>query len=66
MAYVSRIRLERAAELVSATDQPVTQVAQLVGFRSATHFINLFRTRYGMSPKRYRSKQANAAIAGSG
>lgn len=47
-------RLEIARQQLLATDRRVQDIAASVGFDNPTHFINLFRRRYGMTPGRYR------------
>ena len=52
--YLVRRRLERAAELLTASDRTVTEVCLEVGYESLGSFSSLFRRRYGISPDRYR------------
>jgi AraC-like DNA-binding protein len=54
-AYLTRRRLERARELLTTTDRPVTRVCLDVGFSSPGSFTNLFRRRFGLSPRAYRT-----------
>jgi transcriptional regulator GlxA family with amidase domain len=48
--YLTRVRLERAAELLRADTRPVPQIAQAVGFRSASAFSVAFRRHHGIPP----------------
>jgi AraC-like DNA-binding protein len=51
-AYIRRRRLERCyADLVSARDRSVGEVALHWGFRNSSHFSRVFRERYGVSPR---------------
>ena len=52
--YVSRFRLEKAGELLLATDLPVTRIAFEAGFQSISQFHRSFRKLYGMPPRAYR------------
>lgn len=52
--YQLKIRLERAAQLLSSTQTPVTDIAHQVGFKTATAFSSAFVRVYGLSPTRYR------------
>ncbi|CAE6728012.1 HTH-type transcriptional activator RhaS [Paraburkholderia domus] len=52
--FVSRLRLEEAARLLRATDQPVLQIALAVGFENASHFSVQFKRDYGVTPLAYR------------
>jgi AraC-like DNA-binding protein len=51
-----RRRLERAAILLGEAALPVWRVAQECGYRSASHFSQVFRARHGVSPSLYRRK----------
>ena len=43
-----------ASRLLASGDQPLQEVASRSGFRSASALVNLFRQRYGITPKEYR------------
>jgi AraC-like DNA-binding protein len=53
-AHVQRLRLERAASLVSDRRLPLAEVARLCGFGGAHQLIRGFRRAYGVTPRRYR------------
>lgn len=50
------IRIERAKDLLSRTEQPVSAIASAVGYTSSYHFIRQFRAVAGVSPGRFRSQ----------
>lgn len=52
---VRRIRLEVAAQLLSTSDLPLSQVACRCGFSSAELSCQGFASRYGIAPSRFRS-----------
>jgi len=52
--YVINCRLEAAARLLSDSGEHVRQIAFRVGFGDVPHFRQLFRTCFGVSPRRYR------------
>jgi AraC family transcriptional regulator len=55
-AFVARVRIERAATLLTARpDRPVTQIALETGFASPSSFSRAFRAAYGMSPTEWRT-----------
>ena len=54
MAYLQRLRLARAQDLLIGTDQPIGAIAALVGIPDPFHFSRLFRRRIGESPRAYR------------
>lgn len=47
-------RMERATQLLTCTDLPVTYISSAVGFDSLTSFSWQFRKRFGLSPLYYR------------
>lgn len=47
-------RVERAAELLTGTDLPVSEIARRVGYRSAPQLTRAFSARYGEPPSSYR------------
>ena len=47
---ISKIRLERAMDLLKTSSMNVTEVAEKVGFGSTSYFIKVFREKYGYSP----------------
>ena len=55
--YLSRIRMEKAAELLVATQFPVQKVASAAGYSDMKHFYNSFRAAYGTTPKKYRDSE---------
>ena len=52
--YLARYRLERARDLLLATDRSLEEIAHLTGFCDAAHLIRVFRRHEGVSPGRYR------------
>lgn len=50
-----RIRMERAAELLTVTDMKVEQICENVGYQDTTQFIKSFKIYYGTTPLRFRS-----------
>lgn len=56
--YVARYRLERARDLLVASDLPLQEIARRTGFCDAAHLIRVFRRHEGVSPGRYRRARA--------
>jgi AraC-like DNA-binding protein len=54
-AWLLRLRLERACELLLQGSQAIATVAQAVGFYDQSHFNRAFRQAYGVAPSRFRS-----------
>ncbi len=63
--YLLGRRMERAAELLSYTDQSVIQVAAAVGYNSTSQFGSTFKARYQMTPVQYRKAAKMSVPAGS-
>ena len=52
-AYIIRMRLDMAMELLQRTDLSVKQIAQTVGYADQLYFSRLFRSRCGVPPSRF-------------
>jgi AraC family transcriptional regulator len=57
--YVIKARLERAQQLLSQTDTTISQVADLMGFTSQSHFTRAFKQFTGRTPSDFRQDRAN-------
>jgi AraC-like DNA-binding protein len=53
-AYLTRLRLEKAKELLTLSSRPVTEICFDVGFTSLGSFSTLFRRQVGLSPAEFR------------
>ncbi len=53
-AYVSRVRVDKAKNLLLNPDVEVSEIAYAVGFQSLTHFNRVFKTVVGQTPTGYR------------
>ena len=61
-AYLQKVRMARAAELLSEGAIPVSRVATSVGYRQPAQFAKAFRRHHGSAPSVYRADpQAVAA-----
>jgi AraC-like DNA-binding protein/ligand-binding sensor protein len=54
--YVSRVRTEKAMNLLLNPNLRIGEIAFEVGFQSITHFNRKFRDNFGQTPTRYRSR----------
>jgi len=54
--YVSRVRIEKAKNLLLNRNLRVSEIAYEVGFQSLTHFNRVFKKILGLSPTQYRSR----------
>lgn len=53
-AFLTRVRMERAMELVINSDLKTYEIAERVGYNNVRRFVDAFRAAYGMSPLDYR------------
>jgi AraC-like DNA-binding protein/ligand-binding sensor protein len=58
--YLSRVRTERAKNLLLNPNLRVSEIAYEVGFQSLTHFNRVFKRILGQSPTDYRGQLARA------
>jgi AraC-like DNA-binding protein len=55
--YLTRVRMEKAKELLHTTEKSVTEIALDIGFQTPNSFSSLFRREIGMSPSQYKKKE---------
>ena len=61
-AYLIRLRLEKAVELMQCSDLSLTEIAHELGFGSSSRFSESFKRQYGLPPSRWRLQ--SGAISG--
>ena len=54
--FVTRYRLDTACNLLTHSQNSVSEICYLVGFQDVPHFVRVFTKEKGMSPGRYRKK----------
>ncbi|TLS54293.1 AraC family transcriptional regulator [Paenibacillus antri] len=54
--YVTQLKLSKAKELLVGTNRTVEDIANELGFHSASHFSRQFRRGTGMSPNQFRPR----------
>ena len=54
--------IDAARALLAARTAPIAEIAQLVGFRTPSHFTTTFRRVTGMTPSAYRSETGAASV----
>ncbi len=52
--HIRRLRIQRATELLTKTDQSCTEIAYAVGYCDQSYFIKQFKRQMGTTPSRYR------------
>jgi transcriptional regulator GlxA family with amidase domain len=54
--FLTRVRIERAKDLLIISTRPVTEICFDVGFTSLGSFSTLFRRQVGLSPAQFRQR----------
>lgn len=54
--YLTRVRMERAKELLRTTSKKSTEIAYEVGYKDAHYFSNLFKKTQNCTPREYRMR----------
>lgn len=62
--YLLQLRMEKAKELLAATDMKTYEVAEAVGYMNPHYFSNCFKKYTGQTPMHYRKRQAPQMNAG--
>jgi AraC family transcriptional regulator of adaptative response / methylphosphotriester-DNA alkyltransferase methyltransferase len=60
---LTRVRMDRAADLLAGTGLTVKQVASSVGYRQPAQFAKAFRRRHGVAPTEFRADRRDTALA---
>lgn len=55
-SYIIKKRVERVAEVLLVSDDPVSHIAYDCGFKNPAHLSKVFKLKYGVSPSEYRSQ----------
>ncbi|MFC0512968.1 AraC family transcriptional regulator [Mucilaginibacter angelicae] len=53
--YLNDLRISLAKELLTQTDQPISDIAHLCGYNSDSHFCRIFKEHVGESPFKYKA-----------
>ena len=56
-AYLEKVRLNKAGELLRSTEISVEEVAQMSGYNNSTTFRRAFKRVKGLSPQQYRNQE---------
>jgi AraC family transcriptional regulator, regulatory protein of adaptative response / methylphosphotriester-DNA alkyltransferase methyltransferase len=60
--HLTKVRMERAAELLATRRLTVREVAQRVGYRQPAQFAKAFRRHQGLAPSAFRSTGGSGAL----
>ncbi|OJJ14056.1 hypothetical protein BKI52_44535 [marine bacterium AO1-C] len=56
-AYIKRIRLETAAQLLMYSQVPINEISHRIGYEVPSSFTNAFKKRFSLSPQEFRNQQ---------
>ena len=54
--YLLEYRLKKSLELLEKTDKNITQIANSIGFNSASNYTAMFKLKLKETPSHYRKK----------
>ncbi|WP_438435088.1 response regulator [Gorillibacterium sp. sgz500922] len=57
VAYLRKLRIQKAKELLEGTDDKVYEISAKVGFENVKHFTRIFRETEGVTPLEYREQK---------
>lgn len=57
VAYLTQIRMDKAVELLSTTEDKTYEISLKVGYSEPNYFSYVFKKQFGMSPTKYRSSK---------
>ena len=60
--HLTKVRIERAAELLATRRLTVREVAQRVGYRQPAQFAKAFRRHQGLAPSAFRSTGGSGSL----
>jgi AraC family transcriptional regulator len=55
--FIVRKRIDRAIALLAVQELSIARIAQLAGFRTPSHFANVFRRITGITPRACRAER---------
>lgn len=61
--YLTGVRIDKAKELLLATDRKLASIAAEVGYNEPNYFSYVFKKRIGVSPKEFRNRALHLATA---
>ena len=52
---LTEIRIKKAAELIKSGDINIVDICSMVGYKNITHFYNIFKQHYKITPAEFRN-----------
>jgi AraC-like DNA-binding protein len=60
--FLTRLRADRAAEMLITTNQKIAEISRLTGFENESYFYRVFQARKRMTPQEYRRAHGPRSI----
>lgn len=60
--YITNLRLQYAANLLSTTNYDILSISVRLGFSSLSHFITIFKEKFGITPSKYRTTYSSMLL----
>lgn len=60
--YMNDLRMSYAARMLKGTPDPLAEIASEIGLHNMSHFHRLFRSRFRMTPRQYRTKHQKGVV----
>ncbi|MFE5317549.1 AraC family transcriptional regulator [Paenibacillus sp. NPDC056579] len=57
--YVTRMKMNRAKELLDQTNHPVGKICEMLGYDNQSYFIKIFKASVGVTPLEYRGQKTS-------
>lgn len=57
--HINKVRIDRAQELLKATEKSIAEIAEETGFHSSINFTRVFKKYTSLTPSRYRELNGN-------
>lgn len=57
--YVTRMKMNRAKELLDQTSHPVGKICEMLGYDNQSYFIKIFKSSVGVTPVEYRGQKTS-------
>ena len=55
-AYLQKLRLERAKDMLTSSNLPASSISMLVGYKNPTYFFRIFKEETGKTPHEFRNR----------
>lgn len=55
-SFIKDLKFDKSIELLMKSEADIGMIARQLGYNSSTHFINIFKKHYGLSPKRFKKE----------